>query len=507
MLENWYLGLQAIASFDVQLMVLLGALCGILVSCLPGLSATMAVALLLPLTFGIPAVSALLLLAGIYVGAMFGGAIPAILLATPGTPSAVSTTFDGYPMAQKGYAGKAIAIACIASVVAGVFGVLVLMTVAPPLAAFALHFSAPEYFAVAVFGLAVISSLAEGSVLKAFASGMIGLLLAVVGMDPMTGFARFTFDSPDLLGGVSFLAVMVGTAALAEVLYQIDNNEKDQTSLTKYEVNSMSLTMNEVRQMIKPTIIGCIFGVFIGIMPAAGANIAAFVSWGQAKLWSKKPEEFGKGSLEGLTASEAGNNSVVGGDLVPMLTLGVPGDPVTAIMMGALILQGLRPGPMLFAEHPEIVYGLFLGLIISNLWVLPIGLFGARFFAKMTTVPKPILWPTILTLCVIGTYASEGTMMPAYTVVVFGMIGYLMKKAALPTAPLILGVLLGPMAEENLRRSLLMNHMDLSVFFTRPISLLLLSLGLITLVWPWFQEWYQHRMAKKLGVDLPKEEA
>ncbi len=506
MFENFMSGLQAISSFEVQVFVLLGALAGIFVSCLPGLSATMAVALLLPLTFGISPVSALLLLSGIYVGAMFGGAIPAILLGTPGTPSAVSTTFDGYPLAQKGYAGKAISIACISSVAAGLFGVLVLMTVAPPLAAFALNFSAPEYFAVAVFGLAVISSLAEGSVLKAFASGMIGLLLAVVGMDPMIGVPRFTFGSVELLGGVSFLGVMIGTAALAEVLHQIDiSRTKEEISAEKLRINSLLLTKAEAKEIVKPTIIGCVFGVFIGIMPAAGANIAAFVSWAQAKLWSKKPELFGKGSMEGLAASESGNNSVVGGDLVPMLTLGVPGDPVTAIMMGALILQGLRPGPMLFSEHPEVVYGLFLGLIISNLWVLPIGLLGARFFAKMTTVPKPILWPTILMLCVVGTYASEGTMMPAYTVVLFGVVGFLMKKAQIPTPPLILGVLLGPMAEENLRRSLGMFHMDWSVFVTRPISLVLLIFAVITLVWPWAQEWWQNRMAAKLGVEVPKE--
>lgn len=504
MYDHFFLGLQAISSLEVQFFILFGAVAGIAVSCLPGLSATMAVALLLPLTFGISPVSALLLLSGIYVGAMFGGAIPAILLATPGTPSAVSTTFDGYPMAKKGLAGKAISIACIASVVAGLFGTAVLMLVAPPLAEFALRFSAPEYFSVAVFGLAVISSLSEGSVFKAFISGMIGLLLAVVGQDPMTGFERFTFGSSDLLGGVSFLAVMIGTAALAEVLYQMDGGNKSQ-ALEKFEVNDMGLTKAELRQMVKPTIIGCFFGVFIGIMPAAGANIAAFISWAQAKMWSKHPEEFGHGSIEGITASEAGNNSVVGGDLVPMLTLGVPGDPVTGIMMGALILQGLRPGPMLFAERPEIVWGLFLGLFISNLWVLPIGLFGARFFAKMTTVPKPILWPTILILCTVGTFASEGTMVPAYTVVVFGFLGYFMKKAAIPTAPLILGVLLGPMTEENLRRSLLMSNSDWSIFVTRPISLALLAVGLITLIWPWIQEWYQNRIARRLGVEVPKE--
>ncbi len=498
-MENFILGLQAISSIEVQIMVLLGVLAGILVSCLPGLSATMAVALLLPLTFGIKPVSALLLLSGIYVGAMFGGAIPAILLSTPGTPSAVCTTFDGYPMAQKGMAGKAISIACIASVVAGLFGTIVLTLVAPPMAEFALRFSAPEYFAVAVFGLAVISSLAEGSVIKAFISGMFGLLLAVIGMDPITGFSRFTFGNVGLLGGVSFLAVMVGTAALGEVLFQLDNKDKE-AKVTKFKINSLKLTKSELKQMVKPTAIGSILGVIVGIMPAAGANIAAFVSWAQAKMWSKHPEEFGHGSIEGIAASESGNNSVVGGDLVPMLTLGVPGDPVTAIMMGALILQGLRPGPMLFAERPETVYGLFLGLIISNLWVLPIGLFGARFFAKMTSVPKPILWPTILTLCVIGCYASEGTMVPVYTVVIFGILGYIMKKFQFPTAPLILGVLLGPMAEENLRRTLLKTNMDWSVFVTRPISLVLLLIGALTLIWPWVQEFYQKKAMEKMEV-------
>lgn len=501
--HNLWLGLQAIASFEVQIMTLLGVLAGILVSSLPGLSAVMAVALLLPLTFGMGPVSALLLLSGIYVGAMFGGAIPAILLSTPGTPAAVSTTFDGYPMAKSGRAGKAISVACIASVIAGLFGVAVLTLVAPPLAEFALKFSAPEYFSVAVFGLAVISSLAEGSVVKAFASGMVGLLLAVVGMDPITSFNRFTFGSTELLGGISFLAVMVGTAALAEVLYQIDT--ETQQAQVKFAIDSMHVTKQELKQMVKPTAIGCILGVVIGIMPAAGANIASFVSWAQAKLWSKHPEEFGKGSVEGLAASEAGNNSVVGGDLVPMLTLGIPGDPVTAVMMGALILQGLRPGPMLFSEHPDIVYGLFLGLIISNIWVLPIGLFGARFFAKMSSVRKEILWPTILSLCILGSYAAESNMASVYTLGLFGLIGYGMKKVKMPTAPLILGILLGPMAEENLRRALMASEMDVTIFFTRPISLCLLLVAALTLVWPWFQDWYQKRTADKLGIKDPLE--
>lgn len=501
MFENFYIGLQAIASPSVQVMILLGALAGVFVSCLPGLGPTMTVALLIPFTFGMSPTSALLLLSGVYVGAMFGGAIPAILLSTPGTPAAVSTTFDGFPMAQKGYAGKAISVACIASVVAGLFGVLVLMTVAPPLAEFALNFSAPEYFAVAVFGLAVISSLAEGSVMKAFASGVVGLMLAVVGMDPMMGVSRFTFGRSELLGGVSFLSVMIGTAAAAEVFYQIDTMSKEER-VTQLKINSMRLTRDDAKRMVKPTIIGSLLGVFIGIMPAAGANIASFVSWAQAKMWSKHPEEFGHGSVEGLAASEAGNNSVVGGDLVPMLTLGIPGDPCTAVMMGALILQGLRPGPMLFTDHPEIVYGLFLGLIISNFWILPIGLIGAPFFARMTTVPKHILWPTILALCIVGAYGSEGTIIPAYTVVLFGIIGYFMKKGGYPVAPLILGVLLGPIAEENLRRSLLVSEMDISIFFTRPISLTLLVIGAITLVWPWIQNWYQQRLAKKLGVKV-----
>lgn len=501
--QNLWLGLQAIASFEVQIMALAGVLAGIFVSCLPGLSAVMAVALLLPLTFGMGPVSALLLLSGIYVGAMFGGAIPAILLSTPGTPSAVSTTFDGYPMAKSGKAGKAISVACIASVVAGIFGVVVLTLIAPPIAAFALKFSAPEYFSVAVFGLAVISSLSEGSVVKAFISGILGLLLATIGMDPITSFARFTFGTTELLGGVSFLAVMVGTAALAEVLHQIDT-EKRQTNV-QYRINSMRVTKQELKQMVKPTVIGCVLGVIIGVMPAAGANIASFVSWAQAKLWSKHPEEFGKGSIEGLTAAEAGNNSVIGGDLVPMLTLGIPGDPVTAVMMGALILQGLRPGPMLFSEHPDIVYGLFLGLIISNLWVLPIGLMGARFFAKMSSVRKEILWPTILALCVLGSYAAESNMSAVYTLGIFGLVGYALKKVKIPTAPLILGILLGPMAEENLRRALMASEMDPTVFFTRPISLTLLVVAALTLVWPWFQEWYQNRTAEKVGVEGPLE--
>lgn len=498
MAESLLLGLQSIMHWEVQIMALAGVVAGILISCLPGLGATMTVALLLPFTFGMSPVAALLLLAGVYIGAMFGGAIPAILLSTPGTPSAVSTTFDGYPMAKKGMAGKALAVACIASVFAGLIGVLMLTFVAPPVAKFALRFSAPEYFAVAFFGLAVISSLAEGSVLKAFISGMIGLLLATVGMDPITGAARFTFGEATLLGGVSFLAVMVGTAAVAEVLFQIDTDDtKAAKQSEQIQIDSMRLTKADLKTMVKPTLIGTLVGLVVGVMPAAGANIASFVSWGQAKLFSKRPEEFGHGSVEGLAASEAGNNSVVGGDLLPMLTLGVPGDPVTAVMMGALILQGLRPGPMLFVDHPDIVYGFFGGLIISNLWVLPIGIFGSRYLAKMASAPKPLMWPIILVICFLGAYASEGNMAAVYTMLIFGLVGYVMKKAQFPYAPLILGLILGPMAEENLRRALLVYNMDLTIFFTRPISLVLLLLGVVTLIFPWLQEWFQRRAAAK----------
>ena len=481
MLAQLFQGLATILTSPSLLLVLfLGVGSGIMVGSLPGLTATMGVALLVPLTFGMPPVAALLMLVGVYVGAIYGGSISAILLRTPGTPAAAATVLDGFALAQQGKAGKALSTSTIASFAGGILSALALTFIAPQLATFALRFSSPEYFALAILGLTIIATISGNSIVKGLIAGMFGLLLSMIGMDPLTGFPRFTFNNINLLSGISFVPVLIGLFAVSEAFLSVEQILTKMTVNTKFA--SQMLNWKEVRSISWTTIKSAVIGTFIGIIPGAGADIAAFVAYGEAKRSSKHPEKFGTGVLEGVAAPESANNAVTGGAMVPLLTLGIPGDATTAVMLGAFMMLGMRPGPMLFTENPDIVYAVFAGLLMANVFLLFYGLFGVRFFAQVLTVPRTLLTPIIFFLCVVGAYAINNSMFDVWVMMIFGVIGYVMQKFQFPISPIVLALILGPMAEGEFRRSLMMSQGSLSIFFTRPISVVLLLLAAISIV-------------------------
>ncbi|MBC2857131.1 tripartite tricarboxylate transporter permease [Cetobacterium sp. 2A] len=458
-----------------------GVIGGVVIGALPGLTATMGVAILLPFTFGMEAITGLIMLVGIYIGAIYGGSISAILLNTPGTPASAATCLDGYPMVQKGQASKALSASTIASVVGGLVSCVALVTVSPFLAKFALRFSAPEYFALALFGLTIIASISSENFLRGIIAGIIGLLISTVGMDSITSYPRFTFGMIDLLNGFSVIPVLIGLFAVSEVFNQIEIlvNEKEVKTNVKIDKNYMSF--KEIKQALPTMIKSGILGTFIGSIPGAGADIAAFVCYNEAKR-SNKNEKFGEGSLIGISAPEAGNNGVTGGALVPLLTLGVPGDAVAAVLLGALIVQGLTPGPLLFEQNPDIVYGLFSAMILGNIILLGVGLGGIKFYSRIVEIPKVLMIPSILILSTIGSYSMNNSLFDVIVTFIFGIIGYIMTKIKMPSSPIVLAIILGPMLETNLRKAVLMYNGSYSFLWTRPITIVFLILTITSLI-------------------------
>jgi putative tricarboxylic transport membrane protein len=475
-------GFKTIFSPDIMMLLLLGVTGGVVIGSLPGLTATMGVAILLPFTFGMGATPGLVLLIGVYIGAIYGGSIPAILLKTPGTPASAATVYDGYPLVKKGEASKALSVSAIASFVGGIISTLMLMTISPYLAKFALRFSAPEYFALAIFGLTIIASVSSKNIVKGILAGFFGLIVATFGMDPITSYPRFTFGFVDLLNGFSVIPVLIGLFAVSETLYQMEelNKPHDKHAILKIKREYVS-----IKEMIRiaPTMIkSAIMGTFIGSIPGAGADISAFVCYNEAKRCSKHPEKFGTGILEGIAAPEAGKNGVTGGALVPLLTLGVPGDAVAAVLLGALIVQGLAPGPLLFEKNPDVVYGLFSAMFVGNIFMLIVGLLGIKMFSRIVEIPKKIIIPLIIFLSLVGSYSMNNSMFDVFVTIAFGIIGYFMIKAEIPQSPVVLSIILGPMAETNLRKSVLMYEGSYSFLYTRPITVLFLALAIISVV-------------------------
>ncbi len=455
--------------------LLLGSFMGIIVGAIPGLTATMGIALLVPFTFGMSPITGIVMLLGIYTGGIYGGGIASILIKTPGTPAAVATTFDGYPMAQKGLAGKAIGIATVASGIGGTFTALCLTFFAPILANFALRFSAPEYFALAVFGLSVVITLAGRSPLKGMISGGLGLLIAMVGLDPMGGFPRFTFGRIELTGGFSFVPMLIGLFALSEGFRQME------TILTAPKVKAVLKDIipkfRELKACTVTFIRSCIIGLIVGITPAIGAETSSLISYAEEKRTSKHPEKFGTGILEGVASPQCAENASTGGDMLPMLTLGIPGDAATAVLMGALTIHNLQPGPLLFRDHQELVHQIFGGMILANFMFVILGLIFARFFARVINIDRRYLVPLIFIACMVGSYAINNVMYDLVTCVCFGFIGYLMMRYDYPVSPMVLAQILGFMMESNFRRSLVMSSGDPMILVTRPIALTILILA------------------------------
>ena len=489
MLEMFYIGFSQILALKPLILIFLGVGVGIIFGAIPGLTATMAVALFLPLTFGMHPVDGMSLLIGLYIGGVSGGLISAILINIPGTPSSIATTFDGHPMAEKGEAGKALGAGIFYSFLGGWFSFLVLFFIAPPLADIALKFGPPEYFSIAIFSLTLIASLSTGSTIKGLMSGIVGLLLSCVGTAPIDAFPRFTFGFHELDGGFNLLPALVGLFAITEILKTAESDiEIKLENIANYRIKGFGFSGKEFVQQLGNFIRSALIGTGIGILPGIGGGTSNILSYIAAKKMSKHPEKFGTGILDGVVASETANNASIGGALVPLLAMGIPGDTVTAMLLGGLMIHGLSPGPLLFTTSGNIVYGIFAALIVANFVMVLMEYFGIRFFVRLLKIPKHIMLPIIIVFCVVGAYGLNNRVFDAWSVMFFGVIGYAFEKWGFPLAPVILGFILGPIAETNLRRGLMMTQGNFLPFLTKPVSGAFLVIALASVVYSVIKE-------------------
>ena len=467
---------------NILLVMMAGSIGGIIIGAMPGLTSVMGVTLLLPFTYGMDPSTGIAMLLSISFGAIYGGSITAILISTPGTPASAATLIEGSKFAARGEGGRALGISTTSSWVGGTISAIVLALLAPQLAKLALKFGAPEYCTLCLFGLSIIASISGKSLLKGAIAGFIGLLISCIGIDPMTGFSRFAFGNINLYSGLQTVPLMIGLFAVAQLFVNLKSGVKQ--NVVTQKVDRVIPTWADLKKSLPVSIRSGFIGTFIGIIPAAGADIAAFVSYDVAKKLSKHPEKFGTGCIEGLAAPEAGNNGDTAGALVPMLTLGVPGDATAAVLIGALTLHGLQPGPLLFTKNAEIVNDIFASALIANLLFLIFGLLLIKVFIKVIQIKPYILTPIIFVLCVIGSFALRNNMFDVIAMLVIAVIGYFFIYLEIPIAPIVLAIILGPMFESNMRRALLLSNGSFSIFVTRPISLFFILLAVISLCWP-----------------------
>ncbi|MCS1391667.1 tripartite tricarboxylate transporter permease [Lysinibacillus boronitolerans] len=476
------------------LFALVGVIIGTAVGVLPGIGPMSGVALLIPvtatITAGLPteaaATSSIILLAGVYYGAMYGGSTTSILLNTPGESSSVVTTLDGYQMAKQGRAGSALSIAAIGSFCAGVVALLGLILLANPLSKLALKFGPAEYFSLMLLGLAAVSGLAGRSITKALIMTALGLMLGTVGIDAVSGIERFTFGQPMLFSGIEFLTIAVGLFALGEVFKTILEKDEEDGQIAK--INRVLPTKQDLKNSAVPIARGSLLGFFIGVLPGAGATLASFFSYITEKKFSKTPEQFGKGHIAGVAGPESANNAASGGAMIPLLTLGIPGSGTTAILMGALIMYNIQPGPLLFEEHPQVAWGLIASMFIGNLMLLALNMPLVRIFAKIIETPKKYLLPIIIAISIFGVYAVQFATFDLYLLLACGVLGYLFAKNDYPVAPLVLALVLGPMIENNMRRALTISNGDFSIFVSKPLSLTFLVVAISWLLIPLFMK-------------------
>lgn len=493
--------LPQVLTFGNFAAVVIGVLAGIIVGALPGLSATMAISVLIPFTFAFEPLVALGLMAGIYNGAMYGGAIPAILLRIPGTPAAVATSFDGYPMAQQGRGGYALQVAVVSSSIGGIASSLALMLLAPPLAKLTLLFGPAEIFWIAVFAMTSIVFLLGGNPIKGLISAAFGILVSLVGSDVITGFDRFTFGQLELLDGINIVVLLVGLYALPPVIDLLQNEIKSDSSKVK-DLNTGSLWSNlpGMRRFSKTWARGSIIGIFVGILPGAGGSMAAFLSYNEARRASNNPEEWSKGEPEGVAAAEIANNADTAAALIPALTLGIPGTAVAAVMLGGLLIHGLQPGPMLFRENPDIVFGFMWQFLFAAILLIFLGgSLATNNFAKVLRLPRPLLGSIIIALMLIGVYSIHGRMFDVYLMLGFGAIGYMMDKLDYPLPPVVLGVILGGFAEQNLRLALRIGRGDWSYLWQNTTSIILILLTIAVVVGPAFLKGFKLRRGNQLN--------
>ncbi|MBD08912.1 MAG: C4-dicarboxylate ABC transporter permease [Gammaproteobacteria bacterium] len=460
-------------------LIIAGTLIGVIIGALPGLSSSMGVALLLPFSLYLDPIPAIALLSALYCAGTFGGSITAILINAPGAPPAVATAFDGYPMALKGEAGRALGIAAVSSVSGGIFSLLVLLFAAPLLARIAYSFGPPEYFALGVFALSMLASISGEAPIKNLIGGCLGLLIATVGIDLTTGVERFTFGVPELLEGIQFIPVLIGLFAVTELLNQAQELNREKIAIALSAVKLPSL--NDFRRVKNTILRSSGIGIFVGVLPAEGSTMAAMIGYNEAKRWSNRPEEFGKGVIEGVAGPEAANNAATGGSMVPTLALGIPGSATAAVILGGLQVQGLRPGPYLFEEQPGLLYAIFFAMLIANILFLFIGLLGAKVFSRISLIPSTFLWPTVFALCFVGAYGLNQSMVDVWIMLVAGLVGFVLKKNGFGPAPIIMGIVLGGLIETSLAQSMIIFDQQWTAFFSRPIAMVFFILAVVSL--------------------------
>ncbi|WP_138472716.1 tripartite tricarboxylate transporter permease [Poseidonocella sp. HB161398] len=480
-------GFGAVFAPHVLILIILGTSVGIVFGAVPGLTAVMAIALTLPMTYSLGPVAGMALLMSLFIGATSGGLISAILLKIPGTPSSIATTFDGIPMMERGEGAKALGVGVVFSFIGTILSIAVLAVVAPWLAKVALRFGPQEYFAIAVFSLTLIATLSSGNLVKGVFAGTLGVAVSTVGIAPVEAARRFTFGMPELNSGFQTLTVLIGMFAISEVLSAARSargmREPEAGRVELAGIRGFGFSLAEFRSQIPNALRSSAVGIGVGILPGVGSGTSNILSYIFARSRSKHPETFGTGVIDGVVASETANNAGIGGAMVPLLTLGIPGDAVTAILLGGLMVHGVQPGPLLFVTQSELVYAIFAAMTVSSVVMLLVEFFGIRIFVRLLAIPKHILLPVILVLCVIGAFGLSSRMFDAWTILVFGLLGYGFSKGGVPVAPFIIGFILGPMAETNLRRGLMLSDGNFLAFFANPIALAFLLMAVASLGW------------------------
>lgn len=496
MLENILLGIEQIFHLSTIFVIFVGLILGIVIGAIPGLTGVMAVSLALPLTFKMNATDGLSLLIALYLGSMIGGLISAILLKIPGTPASIATTFDGYPMAiNKGKPGLALNIGIFSSLIGGLFSALCLFLIAPVIARAVLKLSSLDIFSIVLFSIVLIGALSSGSYLKGIIAGLLGLFISTVGWSPIDNIYRFSFGLHELEGGFSLAPVLIGLFAMSQIFTEIKNIEKKLPEFKlnfETEIPTVSMFLKYKVDFIRSSLIG----VGVGILPGIGAAAAGMLSWIAAKDSSKNPEKFGTGVAEGIIASETANNAVTGAALIPLLALGIPGSPVAAILFGALMMQGIQPGPLIFSNNPEIMYGLFASLFLANIGMFALMIFLVKPFAMVLKIPKYFLLPIIVLFCVVGTYAINNRFFDSFTAILFGLLAYLLNNKGYPIAPMAMGFILGNIGERNLRIGLSASGGSFLPLITRPVSLTFLIFTLLFLIYLFFKYYRKRRKEK-----------
>jgi putative tricarboxylic transport membrane protein len=484
-------------------LMLLGCLLGLMIGAMPGLGSVNGVAILLPITFFVPPTGAIIFLAAIYYGAMYGGAISSIMLGIPGASTAVATTFDGRPLAMQGNADQALVAAAVASFVGGTISVILFTLFAPPLADFALRFGPSEEFALMVLAFATFVGLGGDDIAKTMAMIFLGLVLSAVGLDIVSGQPRLVFfDLPGFYSGISFIVLAIGIYGIGEMLWTLETSRGD-VRIAKHSF-TLARLLDSFRRMwnsARTMVLSSFLGYFVGVLPAAGATPASLMAYGLAKSMSKDPKQFGKGAISGVAAPEAANNAASTGSMLPMLTLGIPGSPTTAILLGGMIIWGLTPGPLLFQNEPEFVWGLTASLYAANLFALIINIAFIPLFIWVLRMPFTVLAPLIFVLCFVGGYAPDQRMFDPWLILVFGVVGYVLRKLDYPLAPLVLAIVLGPLAERSFRQTMIAEQGDWTVFFTRPLTAIVMLMAVLLFVYPLILIWRRRRADAVAQVD------